>query len=262
MITRGIVEKILTPYLVKVRIPTLNRTKDSSIKTLSDELNDTPICTLNHYDPNLRVGDVVIVGFEDNNTGKPIILGYLYRENAGEGLGDFELGSLKVKYDTTLSKDTTIGEVTPKEIECLTGLKGNIQKQIDLLKQATDAVNKYNKEHDPLYIEVSYVGTVYLKDLDVNELDSLSNRFLRDISQTGDLTMNRTFQEIAEAVLNNRLTVVTLDGEYYQLQSYASGLQILYTTTRLYKEGETVHKQTRQITILSDNSVRLDIYNQ
>ena len=153
-----------------------------------------------------------------------------------------------------------IGEVTPKEIECLTGLKGNIQKQIDLLKQATDAVNKYNK-HDPLYIEVSYVDTVYLKDLDVNELDSLSNRFLRDISQTGDLTMNRTFQEIAEAVLNNRLTVVTLDGEYYQLQSYASGLQILYTTTRLYKEGETVHKQTRQITILSDNSVRLDIYN-
>ena len=37
MITRGIVEKILTPYLVKVRIPTLNRTKDSSIKTLSDD---------------------------------------------------------------------------------------------------------------------------------------------------------------------------------------------------------------------------------
>ena len=67
MITRGIVEKILTPYLVKVRIPTLNRTKDSSIKTLSDELNDTPICTLNHYDPNLRVGDIVIVGFEDND---------------------------------------------------------------------------------------------------------------------------------------------------------------------------------------------------
>lgn len=134
MITRGIIEEVKNKYLIKIRIPILNRTNLSNVRTPTDNLNEGVICTMPNFDPNVKVGDVVIVGFEDNDLGKPIVLGYLYRKNMGETLADLTIGNFEVKGSTKLGENASIGNVTAQEIKYLSGAKGNIQKQINLIK--------------------------------------------------------------------------------------------------------------------------------
>ena len=49
MITRGIVEKIIDQYSVKVRIPILDKVGASDAATPTDELNTAVICTGDFY---------------------------------------------------------------------------------------------------------------------------------------------------------------------------------------------------------------------
>ena len=97
MITRGIVEKLLDRYTIKVRMPILNRMKQNSNSILSDDLNEAVVSVPPNFDPNINVGDVVFVAFEDNNFGKPVVIGYLYRSNMTPTYGDIILNSINVK---------------------------------------------------------------------------------------------------------------------------------------------------------------------
>lgn len=137
MITKGIVEHIIDKYSIKVRIPVYNKIEGVVGATPSKELSTASICTISHFDPNLSVGDIVFVGFEDNNTAKPIILGVLYKNLNSSSAGDLILNSLKVNVNTSLSSETTIGNITSKEISYLSGLNENIQTQIDDLNKNT-----------------------------------------------------------------------------------------------------------------------------
>ena len=143
MITRGIVERIVDRYTVKVRMPLLNRIRNNSGNVLSDDLNEAVICTLPKYDPNINTGDVVFVAFEDNDYGKPVVIGYLYRENMNETLGDIVLNTLNVNLSAHLTEDTTIGNVSSEDIANLQGTTGNIQKQLDELRNALDQVQTF-----------------------------------------------------------------------------------------------------------------------
>lgn len=142
MITKAIVESIVDRYTIKVRIPRLDRTENSSIRTPTEYLNEAIVCTLANYDPNIRVGDIVFVALDDQNEDEVIILGYLYREKRTETYADIILGDLNVKTRATLPNETFIGNINPIEISYLQGSKENLQQQINYLKTQVEELTE------------------------------------------------------------------------------------------------------------------------
>lgn len=135
MITRAIVEEVINPHQVKVRIPIFDASEQSSLHTNSKALNIATVCTLPNFLLNIQVGDVLFVGFEDNTSYKTVVLGYLSRSNQTATLSDIHVNSLIADGVCQLSSNTSIGDVLPLEIKTLKGAKDSLQNQIDLLKE-------------------------------------------------------------------------------------------------------------------------------
>ena len=135
MITKAIVEEVLSPYQVRVRVPTLDRVTTSQISTSNENLNVATICSLPNCYTNIQVGDVVIVGFEDNTYYTAVILGHLCRSSESSTYANLKLNDLLVNTKATLPRETTIGDVSSQEVSCLSGINDNIQRQLDSLKE-------------------------------------------------------------------------------------------------------------------------------
>ena len=80
MIQKGIVESIISLYEYKVRIPKYDKLSTTPGAVSTDDLASAIVCS----SPGTKIayveGDIVLVGFENNEFNKPIILGLLYRE--------------------------------------------------------------------------------------------------------------------------------------------------------------------------------------
>lgn len=142
MITKAIVEEIVSPFQVKIRIPVLDGAKQSQMSTKTEDLNIATICSLPNCYINLQVGDIVFVGFEDNTYYKAVVLGHLSREAMSETYADVNFGSLNVHGSTNLSLDTQIGEVSSYDLQNLKGTSENIQKQLDAIKDELASIYK------------------------------------------------------------------------------------------------------------------------
>ena len=82
MLTRAIVVevgKINTEheYKLKVRMPIINGKQDEKGSTADADLSWAAIMSIPGLDVQYREGDVVIVGFEDNDLDYPLVLGHL-----------------------------------------------------------------------------------------------------------------------------------------------------------------------------------------
>lgn len=147
---KGIIESI-SGNTATVRIPELNKIDGAVGATPSNELATSIICTLPGYIPNLRVGDIVIVGLENFNVANPIILGLLFNDNVQNRQPDIFAGSINVSVNATLPKDTTIGEVSAATIEYLIGLESNAQLQLnELKKQAEELQRQLNQVNETI----------------------------------------------------------------------------------------------------------------
>ena len=133
MLTRGIVEEIIDDYRVRVRMPVYNKVKSAPLHTPTSELNIATICSLPNFHINLRIGDIVFLGFEDNDLGKPVILGYLNGPFKISSKCDIDVSSLTADVKSRLPADTTIGKVTAQNILQLQGATNNLQDQIQQL---------------------------------------------------------------------------------------------------------------------------------
>ena len=127
MIYRGIVEQIIDRYTVKVRIPLIHRASNSNEYTHVDNLPEAKISTLPNTHPNIQCGDVVVVAFENNDSTRPIIIGYLYREELTNTSVSTTLNSLEVIDEVKLSPNTSIGDISAENLQALAGIKENIQ---------------------------------------------------------------------------------------------------------------------------------------
>lgn len=80
MIQKGIVESIISLYKYKVRIPKYDKLSTTPGAVATDDLASAIVCS----SPGTKIayveGDIVLVGFENNEFSKPVILGLLYRE--------------------------------------------------------------------------------------------------------------------------------------------------------------------------------------
>ena len=135
MITKAIVEKVIDNYNIRIRVPSLDRTYQSSVYTNNEDLNVAIVCTLPGCDPNIKVGDVVFVSLEDTEEDRAVILGYLYRTKKTETLCDMLLSKLNVADVAVLPEDTTIGNVSSFELQQLSGIRGNVQLQLTQLQE-------------------------------------------------------------------------------------------------------------------------------
>ena len=114
---KTIVEKLLDRYTIKVRMPILNRMKQNSNSILSDDLNEAVVSVPPNFDPNINVGDVVFVGFEDNDVSYPVVLGYMMTTKESRVNKDLNVTltatSLKVKDSAELPSNLTF--VSPNQ---------------------------------------------------------------------------------------------------------------------------------------------------
>jgi len=139
---RAIIQSIDSNYQVTVRIPFYDYAEDSLGSTTNSKLYKASICTMPGCKPAYVVGDIVYVDFENNDLSKPVVLGVLYREGSLSSL-DISCQSMTSEISTTLSSDTTIGNITKDEIKSLSRVSDNIQYQIatlqEMLKQLMDS---------------------------------------------------------------------------------------------------------------------------
>lgn len=143
MICRGIIEEIIDRYQVRVRIPIMHQIENTAQFIINKDLPAASICTSPSTYLNLSVGDVVIVGFENQDLGRPIILGYLYTGEFSTTAASQSFNSIQVLNDAKLPASTIIGSVSSEELQRLAGLKDNLQGQIDLLNiRISDLENK------------------------------------------------------------------------------------------------------------------------
>lgn len=86
---------------------------------------EASVCSIGGVSNIIHIGDIVIVGFEDNDMGKPIILGHLltdslntstYYDNESRSFPSLKLGALGVKESVTLPSNTTFTLPTGKTV--------------------------------------------------------------------------------------------------------------------------------------------------
>ena len=187
MITKGIVEEIFANQ-VKVRIPTFDKISDSNSSTYYEDLSMATICTLPNCSPNLQVGDVVFVGFEDNSHLNPIILGFLYNNNSSNC--DISLNSLNVDISAALSDDTSIGDVSSSDIKSLINLHDNVQ---DHINRASSNVNTLNEDieekKENLSKKIAKLSDSHLKINSNSSTIETVNRLIGSKNSNGDSTV-------------------------------------------------------------------------
>lgn len=120
MIMKAQVVELVGSNLFRVRIPTLNGKEGDTTSTPNEDLPLATLCTLPNISNVVNAGDIVFVEFEENDYGRPVILGQLYRPQASTNNNtcvDLRVRSIEVNDKrggmstsrATLPYNTTIG---------------------------------------------------------------------------------------------------------------------------------------------------------
>ena len=157
MITKGIIEEVIDNNKVKVRCPTIDKIPESDLCNLN--LNEAIVCTLPGSSVSPRKGDVVFVGFENENFSLPIVLGYLYIDEPISSYNSLNTSSLTSRINTVLPKNTSIGSLNWNNIYSLKNLSNNIKETFDTIdskindnsysiEELSDNLNSIEKNRD------------------------------------------------------------------------------------------------------------------
>lgn len=144
MITRAIIEQKINEYQYRVRIPIFDKSASAPLSTNLKDLCIAVASMPKGVYNSLQEGDVVLVGFEDNDAGNPVILGHLYREalNNIQSFPTIIADVLQVNNKVNLPTNTTIGTIDYNSLFSLDGIKENVQSQIDNLTKKVDNLIK------------------------------------------------------------------------------------------------------------------------
>ena len=145
MIMQAIVEKINTDGTCYINIPNYSKSSSLNKNAITNTGYIARFCTLANCAPDVHIGDRVYVGFLNNNSGEPIILGHMYFQNPDDSAKTTSaynamFSDLEVNSTTTLPASTTIGNISSTEIKYLEGLRANIQKQLDILSEKINSI--------------------------------------------------------------------------------------------------------------------------
>lgn len=191
MISRAYVEVLLNKTHVKVRIPRVNKAEGAVGATTTEQLATAVIATPPGVVPNLRRGDAVLVGYEDDNSASPVVIGLLFT-NKQTSISDITSGSLEVKTNTILPEDTVIGKVTAKSISFLKNVSSNIQMQFNAITSKIKEIKEDLKNHS-------------------TAIDNLKNA---DKDIEGEIQTNRTNITKLQTTVNKGIAKAVASGHY------------------------------------------------
>lgn len=227
MITKGFVEEVLDNNSVKVRCPVF----DGILSAEENNLNysSAPISSMSGVKCSINVGDVVFVGFENDDRFNPIVLGCLYlgEGNRVSSETSMELESIDVLSSAKLSKNTSIGDVLEEDLANLTGLNNNIQ---EFFNDSDDSLEKFDKDIDDLNEDLNTLFD------DISELSEKTDALiekLNNIKETigvyGDTRENTLFGRIYSYIK-------TIDKLNDSLGKVEEGLVISDMLSELYEK--------------------------
>ena len=142
MLYKAIIENIIDRFTAQVRIPALHKLNNYNGAMTANNLPIAAVCALPNSEIHFQVGDIVIVGFENNEEDKPIILGYLYTDIPITDRLSLIPESITVTNNSSLPAATTIGEIKSSEIYALKDVSDNIQKQLKHLQDQIDELRE------------------------------------------------------------------------------------------------------------------------
>ena len=105
MITKGIIEEVIDFNKVRVRCPVFDKIHVADLS--NNNLNIASVCNLPGSSILPRKGDIVFVGFENDNFSLPVVLGYLNLDSEINSSNSLKIDSLSVHNDTHLPRNTT-----------------------------------------------------------------------------------------------------------------------------------------------------------
>ena len=227
MITKAIIEKIVSNRSYQVRIPIFDKVQSASLS--NNSLQTAYVSSQLNNGMNLSIGDIVFVDFEDNSYFNPVIVGILYSQDNTKSIPDVEFNSLKVSNNAAFSKDTYMGDsITYENIVCLKNSEKNIQLQLDELLNSLEEyrdklseqikaisdnsqhIESAKKESDSIDTNILVMRSIFGNSSDKTEetlygkLNSLSKRIDTVLSSVGTIDENTTFFERLQNI-NSRL---------------------------------------------------------
>ena len=134
MITKAIVQgKVPGTNRYKVRIPIFDGVAAGEANTPDDLLPEATVCCLPNFTNVVNTGDIVFVAFEENDLGKPVILGHLYQDAPKTNTcADIQVRSLIVEdkvnskvSSARLPENTKLGNIKTSDIQELILSKNN-----------------------------------------------------------------------------------------------------------------------------------------
>ena len=133
-------------YAVKVKAETLVHNTPVGTLAGAGEAIDGIVTDITAGNPQVlavaKVGDIVFVSFENDDTYYPLVLGQLYCEK-NTSQSNIDTLSLNVESHATLPISSIIGDVEYDDISQLKELKGSIQSQItQLTEKFNDLTNR------------------------------------------------------------------------------------------------------------------------
>lgn len=175
MIQKGQIEKIISHYLYKVRIPRYDKLSTTPGGTITDDLSSAIVCAVPGTKVAYAEGDVVLIGFENNELNKPIILGLLYRENSGKE-DQFYLPSIEKSIENINSK---LSDINNKKLYAHTKYSNDNGITFTSLYEYTDIVeyNTGQETYKSAYnIEINpESSSIYWSIIDSNNNDVTDN---------------------------------------------------------------------------------------
>lgn len=144
MLKKGIIESVFDDKAI-VRIPNIDKSLSAVANIPDSDLTPSPISTLPGIQPKLQAGDVVIIGFEDDNFSKPIILGTLL-SRATSSVCNITVDSLTTNGKSNLNQDTFIGNISPTNIESLAGYNTQLGTDIQNINITINQLTERIKE--------------------------------------------------------------------------------------------------------------------
>jgi|GEM_PF-7049507 hypothetical protein len=192
MITKAfIVEKVNNSNKFIVRISVFEK---PGIDTTDDRTNHVLFSAILSHEPSTnnqyKVGDCVFVGFENNDLGRPVILGKLYKNNDKEVRGSLDAHALFIQDRAVLPKNTTIGGINWQQVQQLFAEVDYINAKIDGKK--TDVEIEYDGE----------IGGTLVSNVRV------------DIDNKSKLIVTKTTpSEVLTSEEREKIDVIDLDGD-------------------------------------------------
>ena len=219
MIQKGIVESIISSYEYKVRIPRYDKLITTPGAVPTESLSSAIVCAVPGTKIAFMENDIVLVGFENNELTKPVILGLLYRENSSQA---DQLNSIATQA-TLSSLEKILTELQSKQL--YTHIKYSNDNGLTFTSLYEYADIKTYSTGTGIYSGIENIeidpnsSVIYWSAIDSNNVDKTSQLYIITTLSTEDNNMTESFTD----------TLIDIPMKFRGLNNLKLSFQILQT---------------------------------